>query len=150
VADGRAALPGFEPRLPGGGEFLERAVSALEQAGLEPPTVAELERAVGGTGLLQSLRFAAQQGRVVAVENDRYFSIASLNLFRDTISELALRQPVTPTMIREKLGLSRKYLIPLLEWSDRSGITRRVGDTRVLASSDRSLPMSSVRRGDLR
>jgi selenocysteine-specific elongation factor len=132
VADGRAAVPGFEPRLPGGGELLERAVSALEQAGLEPPTVSELERAVGGTGLLQSLRFAAQQGRVVAVENDRYFSIASLNLFRDTISELALRQPVTPTMIREKLGLSRKYLIPLLEWSDRSGITRRVGDTRVL------------------
>ncbi len=133
VADGRAALPGFEPRLPGGGELLERAVSALEQAGLEPPTVSELERAVGGTGLLQSLRFAAQQGRVVAVERDRYFSTAALSLFRDTIRELAANGPVTPPMLREKLGLSRKFLIPLLEWSDRTGITRRVADTRVLA-----------------
>jgi len=133
VVDGLAALPGFEPRLPGGGELLERAVSMLEQAGLEPPSVSELERAVGETGLLQSLRFAAQQGRVVAVERDRYFSTQSLNLFRDTIRELAANGPVTPPMLRERLGLSRKFLIPLLEWSDRTGITRRVADTRVLA-----------------
>lgn len=132
VSDGLAALPGFEPRLAGSGELLERAVSVLEQAGLEPPTVAELERTLQGSGLLQSLRFAAQQGRVIAVESDRYFSVASLNHFRDTIMELAIHKPVTPMMLREKLGLSRKYLIPLLEWSDRSGITRRVGDARVL------------------
>src|SRR5205814_1934977 len=29
--------------------------------------------------------------------------------------------------------LTRKYLIPLLEWADRRGITRRAGDARVLA-----------------
>jgi len=29
--------------------------------------------------------------------------------------------------------LTRKYLIPLLEWTDRRGITRRDGDARVLA-----------------
>ena len=123
---------GFEPRLVSGEALLERALAVLERAGLEPPTVAELERELGGGDLQASLRFAAQQGRIVAVENDRYFSKISLNIFRDTIRELAAINPVTPPMVRERLGLSRKYLIPLLEWSDRSGFTRRIGDTRVL------------------
>ncbi len=34
-------------------------------------------------------------------------------------------------------GLSRKFLIPLLEWADRSGITRREGEGRRLRRPDR-------------
>jgi hypothetical protein len=34
--------------------------------------------------------------------------------------------------VRDATGLSRKYLIPLLEWADRSGITFRDGDVRHL------------------
>ncbi|HEU5217180.1 MAG TPA: selenocysteine-specific translation elongation factor [Gemmatimonadales bacterium] len=132
LTEGLISTPGFVPRLVTGEALLERALAVLEQAGLEPPSVAELERDLAAGDLLQGLRFAAQQGRVVAVERDRYFSPKALNLFRDTIRELAANQPVTPPMIRERLGLSRKFLIPLLEWSDRSGLTRRVGDTRVL------------------
>ena len=33
---------------------------------------------------------------------------------------------------RDLLGLSRKYLIPLLEHLDRRRLTRRVGDARVV------------------
>ncbi|TFG42860.1 MAG: hypothetical protein E4H41_10250, partial [Gemmatimonadales bacterium] len=39
---------------------------------------------------------------------------------------------ITVSVIREKTGLSRKYLIPLLEWADRQGITRRNGEVRRL------------------
>jgi selenocysteine-specific elongation factor len=39
---------------------------------------------------------------------------------------------ITVTGIRDRTGLSRKYLIPLLEWADRRGITRRDGDARRL------------------
>ncbi len=131
LSEGLVATPGFVPRLGSGTALLERALAALEEAGLTPPTVAELERELGGSDLLTGLRFAAQQGRVIAVERDRYFSNTSLNRFRDTIRELAAISPVTPTLLRERLGLSRKFLIPLLEWSDRTGITRRVGDARV-------------------
>jgi hypothetical protein len=35
-------------------------------------------------------------------------------------------------MVRERTGLSRKFLIPLLEYADRAGVTRRVGDARVV------------------
>ncbi len=36
------------------------------------------------------------------------------------------------SQLREVLGVSRKYAIPLLEYFDTQGITRREGDLRVL------------------
>jgi selenocysteine-specific elongation factor len=48
------------------------------------------------------------------------------------IRHVALEQEITPSSLRDHTGLSRKYLIPLLEWADRTGVTRRVGDVRVL------------------
>ncbi|HEV8613848.1 MAG TPA: selenocysteine-specific translation elongation factor [Gemmatimonadales bacterium] len=132
LAEGVATLPGFVPRLAGGEELTTRVVAALEQAGLEPPSLAELERQLGHTGLLPVLRHAAQQGRVMQVESDRYFSLGALQRFVEVVRELAAEQAITPSALRERLHLSRKYLIPLLEWADRSGVTRRVGDQRVL------------------
>jgi selenocysteine-specific elongation factor len=38
---------------------------------------------------------------------------------------------VTVSALREGLGTSRKYAVPLLEHLDATGRTRRVGDVRV-------------------
>ena len=133
LREGLVSLPGFTPRLQGGDAILARVLGAIEQAGLEPPTVGELEQQLGVRGLLEVLRFAALDGRVTGVERDRYFSPSNLNRFVMTLRELAAAQPITPAQVRDRLGLSRKYLIPLLEWADRTGVTRRVGDARVLA-----------------
>jgi selenocysteine-specific elongation factor len=132
VSDGLASLPDFNPRLGDAEAGLTRALARLELAGLTPPTVAELELELGVTGLLQSLRFAAQERKAVAVESDRYFSPGALDGFVAALRELAATEPITPPRLRDRLGLSRKYLIPLLEWADRAGVTRRVGDSRVL------------------
>jgi selenocysteine-specific elongation factor len=37
---------------------------------------------------------------------------------------------ISVSAFREALGTSRKYAVPLLEWFDRRGITRRDGDLR--------------------
>ncbi|HEV8149177.1 MAG TPA: SelB C-terminal domain-containing protein, partial [Gemmatimonadales bacterium] len=131
--EGAAALPRFVPRVTGGEELTARVVAALEQAGLEPPSIRELEHQLGQSGLLPQLRHAAQQGRIIQVESDRYFSHGALERFVQAVRELAAEQTITPSGLRDRLHLSRKYLIPLLEWADRSGVTRRVGDQRVLA-----------------
>jgi len=34
--------------------------------------------------------------------------------------------------IKDLTGLSRKYVIPLLEWLDRERVTRRVGAERIV------------------
>jgi len=40
-----------------------------------------------------------------------------------------------PAQLRDLLGSSRKYLIPFLEFCDRSGVTERREDGRVLRES---------------
>jgi len=39
---------------------------------------------------------------------------------------------VTVSAFREDLGTSRKFALPLLEWFDQRGVTRRQGDLRFL------------------
>ena len=36
----------------------------------------------------------------------------------------------TVSALREAFGTSRKYAVPLAEWLDRTGVTRRDGDLR--------------------
>ncbi len=38
----------------------------------------------------------------------------------------------TVAEFRDRLEISRKYAVPLLEWLDRRGVTRREGDRRVV------------------
>jgi selenocysteine-specific elongation factor len=132
IAEGIVAIPGFVPSLAGGEAELDRIVAMLEESGLTPPTVGELEQATGLTGILGALRFGAKDGRVIPVESDRYFSPFHVNRFLETLRELGAVGPLTPPVVRERTGLSRKYLIPLLESADRAGVTRRVGEGRVL------------------
>jgi selenocysteine-specific elongation factor len=42
---------------------------------------------------------------------------------------------MTLSQIRETLGTTRKYAVPLCEYLDREGFTRREGDLRVLAAA---------------
>jgi selenocysteine-specific elongation factor len=131
-AEGIMSLPGFVPRLVAGNAVLDRLVARLDQAGLEPPTVEELERETGLSGLLGVLRFGVREGRVTAVESNRFFSSPVLTGFLTIVKELGKERPLTPSAVRDRTGLSRKYLIPLLEYADRAGVTRRVGDARVV------------------
>jgi selenocysteine-specific elongation factor len=40
--------------------------------------------------------------------------------------------PATVSELRQALGSSRRVMVPLLERLDRDGVTRRVGDKRML------------------
>jgi hypothetical protein len=44
-------------------------------------------------------------------------------------------QVYAPSQLREVLGSSRKFLIPFLEFCDRSGVTERRGDGRILSQT---------------
>ena len=134
VQGGTAVVPGFRPTVTGGDEAVARVVATLERAGLAPPTVTELAGQTAREDAGAILRLAAHAGQVVAVERDRYYAATQLADFVRVLRELGAGAPITPQAIRERLGLSRKFVIPLLEWADREGVTVRVGDSRRLGS----------------
>ncbi|HXG69734.1 MAG TPA: SelB C-terminal domain-containing protein, partial [Gemmatimonadaceae bacterium] len=98
----------------------------------EPPSITELVMRYGAT-VPALLRLLEKQGRIVKVEPDRFYDREALSGLLEQIKrELLPGQVYAPGELRVKLGVSRKYLIPFLEFCDRSGITERRGEGRVL------------------
>jgi selenocysteine-specific elongation factor len=130
--DGLITLAGFAPRVAGGDAEIDRIVRILTDAQLSPPSVAELEQSTGRRDLAALLRLAASRGQVEAVERDRYYAREALDRFEGVLNDMGQQGIIVPAAVRDRLGISRKYLIPLLEWADGRGITVREGDGRRL------------------
>lgn len=135
IRDGATVrLPDWRP---GGGEAEQQVRDAilrvLEAADAEPPDVGELEAAHPGADVAGALRLLAREGRAVAVGRDRYYEVGAFQRERDRFTAVLKELgEATPAAIRERVGRSRKWLIPFLEHLDKEGVTERRGDTRVL------------------
>jgi selenocysteine-specific elongation factor len=112
------------------GKLLQR----LTEAQWQVPTLAELEQEFAGERVQALLAHLIREGAVEQVDRERVAPAPALEAFRRTL-EAVLQElgEATPAQLRDRLGLTRKYLIPLLEWADRRGITKRAGDLRTLA-----------------
>ena len=103
----------------------ETIVSILREARSEPPNVDELSASIQGD-ILGLLRYLERTGAVVQVEPNRYYEAHHLKLILDQVRDaLSGGVELGPAQLREQLGLSRKFLIPLLEYCDRVGYTNR-------------------------
>jgi selenocysteine-specific elongation factor len=120
---GLLALTGFAPRAAGGEAAVDEVVRLVEAAGLTPPTVSELERQTGRRDVGAILRLAAHAGRVEPVEPARYYSREALGQVVRALQDGEGDEVVVPSELRRRLGITRKYLIPLLEWADMKGFT---------------------------
>ncbi|HUR94143.1 MAG TPA: selenocysteine-specific translation elongation factor [Gemmatimonadales bacterium] len=134
-ADGLAMLSGFTPRVEGGDAEIDRIIRILEEADLSPPSLLELELRTGRRDIAAILRLAARTGRVEAVGRERYYARAPLERFTEALGELGRHGMIAPGAIRDRFGISRKYMIPLLEWADAKGITERIGEGRRLRNA---------------
>lgn len=132
--DGIVRVASFSPRVKGGSGQVDRLVSHIRKAGLTPPNNAELIQALGAADLVASLRLAVTEGELEPVERDRHYSREALERFVGALLELGKSGLITPGQVRDRLGISRKFLIPLLEWSDARGITVRAGEGRRLGN----------------
>ena len=103
-----------------------KLVSVLEAAGFRPP----LERELDADEALVRALIAA--GAVVRV-GDFLLTRARASEAREAVrARIAERGGLTVAEIRDLLGTTRKYAVPLCEWLDATGATVRRGDERVL------------------
>ena len=133
----RLALPDHAPRLtPPEEEGRARLAGTIEAAGLQPPLVTELGRTLrlDRAVLDDLLRLLQDSGMTKAVTPELHVAAAALETMEARVRELlADGAPAPPARFKETFELSRKYLIPLLEYLDREGVTRRTTEGRVLA-----------------
>jgi selenocysteine-specific elongation factor len=104
-------------------------------AGLTPPTIKEvMEKFVHQKNLAESvLNVMLKERTLDKINEDLYFHKQILVKLRENYKNLLIKDAkATPASFKELTGLSRKFIIPLMEYFDISKLTIRAGDYRIL------------------
>ena len=129
-------LAGHRVHLQGEMEDLREELSAVyREGGLAPPTVREvLERFPDRKKEIASLiQVMTREGDLVRISEDLNFHRDALAKLREDYRRLLIRDvQATPASFKELTGLSRKFIIPLMEYFDMTKLTMRAGDHRIL------------------
>ncbi len=135
VGRGELAREATALRLPShsmstaGREDADRLIQTIRAAEPSPPTVKELGAAGFGAELVRAV---SAEGRLVRVSSELVLTPEFLAQAEQVLRAKAGSSGITVSAFREALGTSRKYALPILEYLDGKGVTRRQGDVRVL------------------
>lgn len=100
------------------------AAESLGRAGFAVPLLADL-------GLdRELLHIALRERRLIRVSDDLVYLPGQIDSIKALLQELPT--PFGVGNFKDLIDVSRKYAVPLLEYFDASGVTKRVGNDRVL------------------
>jgi selenocysteine-specific elongation factor len=120
------SLAGFVPSLGAEDVAAWDAAQVLLTADLAVPRASDL-------GLPEEVRHALmRRGDLVRIDDDLVFLADQVENI--TAGLQSLPSGFTVAMFRDHFGLSRRHAVPLLEWLDAEGWTRRSGDERTVSS----------------
>jgi selenocysteine-specific elongation factor len=111
----------------------DRLDKLFREMGFSPPS---FEEALAGIEkkLAQQVRVALlESGRLVDVGESVVLHREAIALAEQKVRALFAQKPeLTASEIRQELGTTRKYIIPLLNYFDSRGVTQRKGEIRIL------------------
>jgi selenocysteine-specific elongation factor len=125
------ARTSHRPVLPADLEPVERRIrEALLRKPFDPPPRREVEP---DRDAQHVLRFLIESEKVIEAGPDALLLRENFERMKARITEFISKNgPATVSELRQALESSRRIMVPLLERLDRDGVTRRVGDKRVL------------------
>jgi selenocysteine-specific elongation factor len=129
LSDHRVELQGEMEDLRG------RIAAVFVDGGLTPPTVREiLERFPDRKKEVSSLiQVMTREGGLVRISEELHFHREALERLREEYRRILIRDgQATPASFKELTGLTRKFIIPLMEYFDMTKLTMRQGDRRIL------------------
>jgi selenocysteine-specific elongation factor len=108
---------------------VDALVRRYERSPFSPPGLSEAEDALGAE-LLQAV---IDEGRLVKVSDGVLFAADAYGeMTRRLVRHLEAHQQASVAEVRDLFGTSRRYALALLEHTDRTRVTKRIGDVRVL------------------
>jgi selenocysteine-specific elongation factor len=124
----RVRLPDYRPAVaPGLGAAMDRLESILAVA--SPPPLAAAAQAAGCAA--EGIRALERDGRIVRLDDDLAWAADAYGSLAKEALRLAATAALTPAMLRDATGTSRKYVMAILEDLDRRGILRRTAEGHV-------------------
>jgi selenocysteine-specific elongation factor len=115
----------------------ERLRNQIEQIylkkGLEPPYFKDLDQNIIQKGGRDLLEVMVKDGTLIKVKEDLYFHKKAIEeLKRRLVDFIKEKDEITTPELKKVTGVSRKYTIPLIEYFDKTQVTVRIGDKRIL------------------
>ncbi len=111
---------------------LAELIQQFADAKYQPPTVKECQQAAtkNQSSVPQLITLAASDGDLVEISSDYYLHTNVEQELKSSLTEAMADGGMTLSEIREMLGTTRKYAVPICEYLDRTGFTVRDGDLR--------------------
>jgi selenocysteine-specific elongation factor len=125
------ARTSHRPTLPVHVQPVEKRIrEALTGTPFDPPSRKAIE---SDPQARQVVRFLIENGDVTELALDVLLLRESFESMESQVAKFISKNgPATVSQLRQALGSSRRVMVPLLERLDRDGVTRRVGDKRML------------------
>ena len=125
------ARTSHRPVLPAELQPADRKIrEVLSEKPFDPPPRREIEP---DRDARHVLRFLIESGEVIEVSPDAVLLRENFEHMKTRITEfISQNGPASVSELRQALESSRRIMVPLLERLDRDGVTRRVGDKRML------------------
>ena len=130
VKDGRYHLPEHAPALPASWTVEARTLEKLiVDGGMSPPLRTELETTSEHARAIMNFWFST--GRMVNLPEGVIYPRDVFDGAQAKIRDFCRTNgSITVAQVRDLLGTSRKFVVPLLTYTDELGLTRREGDLR--------------------
>jgi len=128
-------LPGFKVQLTDRQRtFLDRVKEELERQEVSTPNSHELSRLLNVPiqAVEEILKVGQLAGEVVNLEGGVHYTVHQIEGIKERLRREYGDKRFGAGEIRDALGASRKYVIPLLEHLDKLGFTLRTGDQRAI------------------
>lgn len=139
--DSRVGLSERAPQLSKNERLtLEQLLTRFRNAGTQPPSLAECEAAADKhrKSVRSLIALAVSDGELVEVGAGMFLHAEVERQVRAELRGAFETQPeLTVSEIKDLLGTTRKYAVPLCEYLDRIGFTARAGDRRRLSDAGR-------------
>jgi selenocysteine-specific elongation factor len=136
LTDNRVVPRGYAGTISGADQqLLATLLDEFEAAAFQPPAFKALGCVTSKNErhMRELMDLAAARGQLVRIAEDIWLHERRwAELLEKVQAAIRERGGVTVSEIRTLLNSSRKYVVPIAEYLDSVGITRRVGDRRVL------------------
>lgn len=116
-------------------DLRRKIIDTYHQSGLQPPYFKDLAREAGAdpSQAKDVLNLLVAEGVMVKVKEDLYFHAEAINGLRQRLVDyLVANGEISTPQFKDMTGISRKYVIPLIEHFDAKNVTIRIGDIRKL------------------
>ncbi|MBW2569669.1 MAG: selenocysteine-specific translation elongation factor [Deltaproteobacteria bacterium] len=113
----------------------KKIIDAYAKSKLTPPYFKELSKTldIDATRAKDVLMLLVEEGLILKIKEDLYFYAEAVNDLKSRLVDyLKLNKEITTPQFKDMASVSRKFLIPLIEYFDSTNVTLRVGDSRKL------------------